>query len=106
MSRLEKLLKLAAAEPNDEFVQYGVGLEYMQLEQWEPALRYFDRAVEIKPDYIAGYYQKSRAELKLGRRDAARATLTRGIVAAKVQNQAHAASEMQKMLEALESAEP
>ncbi len=102
MSRLEKLLKLAAAEPDDAFLQYGLGLEYAQLERWQEALDAFDQALILDPNLIAAFHQKSRAELKLGRRDAAKATLANGVAVAQAQGQTHAANEMGKMLEALQ----
>ncbi len=102
MTRLEKLRKLAEATPDDPFIHYGVGLEHVNLEQWSEALECFRTALQLDVNYIAAYYQKSRTELKLGQRDAAKETLTKGIVAAKLQNQKHAADEMLKMLESLE----
>jgi tetratricopeptide (TPR) repeat protein len=101
MTRLEKLRKLADATPDDPFIHYGVGLEYVNLEKWPEALECFRIALRLDTNYIAAYYQKSRAELRLGQRDAAKDTLTKGIVAAKLQNQKHAADEMLKTLESL-----
>ena len=101
MTRLEKLRQLAEATPDDPFIHYGVGLEHANQEQWGEALVCYTRALELDAHYIAAYYQKSRAELKVGRPDAARQTLTKGIVAAKLQNQAHAVDEMMKLLEGL-----
>ena len=101
MSRLEQLRKLAAAQPEDPFTHYGVGLEYANLEQWEEALAAFQRALELDAQYIAAHMQKSRVELRLGRRDAAGAALRAGIAAARAKGDRHAADEMGKMLEAL-----
>lgn len=101
MTRLQKLLQLAATTPDDPFTHYGVGLEYAQLERWDDALHAFDQALRVDAGYIAAYHQKARAALKLGQRDAATDALCAGIAAARARGERHEADEMQKMLEAL-----
>ena len=99
MSRLEQLRKLAAVSPADPFTHYGVGLECAALEHWAEALAAFEQVLGLDPRYSAAYLQKARAELKLGRRDAAAGTLRAGIAVAQASGETHAASEMQKTLE-------
>jgi tetratricopeptide (TPR) repeat protein len=101
MSRLDQLRKLAAAEPNDPLAHYGVGLECMNLERWEEARTAFERTLTIDANYTAALFQKARAELKLGQRDTAAATLQAGLALATQKGETHAADEMRKMLEAL-----
>jgi tetratricopeptide (TPR) repeat protein len=101
MSRLDQLRKLAESQPDDALAQYGVGLECMQLERWEEAIAAFQRTLSLDRGYSAAYFQKARAELQLGRRAAAAATLKAGIAAADAKGETHTASEMKKMLEAL-----
>jgi tetratricopeptide (TPR) repeat protein len=101
MSRLDQLLRLAAAQPDDPFTHYGVGLEYVQLERWAEALAAFEQTLQLDPQYTAAYFQKARVELKLGRRDAAAETLTAGIAVAAGRGDTHAVSKMQELLESL-----
>ncbi len=101
MARLDQLRKLAAAEPNDPLVHYGVGLECMNLERWAEARAEFERTLTIDPNYTAALFQKARAELKLGLREAAAATLQTGMALATQKGETHAADEMRKMLEAM-----
>jgi lipoprotein NlpI len=101
MSRLERLCRLAAADPRDPFLQYGLGLEYAQLEQWDAALAAFEGALALDPQYHAAHLPKAQAELKLGRRDAARATLGAGIAVALARGEKHAADELRKVLDTL-----
>jgi tetratricopeptide (TPR) repeat protein len=101
MSRLDQLRKLAAAEPNDPLAHYGVGLECMNLERWEEARTAFEQTLAIDANYTAAQFQKARAELKLGQRQAAAATLHAGLALATSKGETHAADEMRKMLEAL-----
>jgi len=102
MSRLEQLQKLADAQPADPFARYGVGLECAQLERWEEALEAFERTLALDRKYVAAYYQKAQAELKLGRRAESTATLKAGIAVATERDEMHAVSEMKKMIEALQ----
>lgn len=101
MLRLEKLQKLAAAQPEDPFVHYGLGLELAAVERWEDAIAAFERTLALDARYIAAYLQKARTEIRIGRRDAARATLTTGIATANAAGDRHAADEMSKLLETL-----
>lgn len=101
MSRLDTLQKLADAQPDDPFAQYGVGLELYALQRWDEAIAAFARSLAIDAQYTAAYLQKARAEIKLGRRAEARQTLTSGVAAACAKNERHAADEMNALLETL-----
>lgn len=101
MSRLEQLQKLAAAQPDDPLIHYGLGLEWMQLEQWQEAIEAFQRTIQIDARYYPAYQQKARAELKLARRAEAAATLETGIALAQTAGDLHAADQMRKTLETL-----
>lgn len=101
MSRLERLQKLAAAEPNDPFVQYGLGMELMSTEQWAAAIEAFDRVLSLDPKYEGAHLQKGKSEIKLGRRDAARQTLRAGLDAAHAAHDEHAADQLREVLAAL-----
>jgi tetratricopeptide (TPR) repeat protein len=101
MSRLDQLRRLAAAQPDDPFTHYGVGLECEQLERWEEALAAFEQTLKIDPQYSAAYFQKARVELKLGRRETAAGTLKAGIAVAAGKGETHTVSKMQELLESL-----
>ncbi len=101
MSRLDKLRKLVAAQPNDPFAHYGLGLEQVQRAEYPDAVATFARVLELDPHYVAAYMQKARAELATQQRDTARQTLEAGILAARGAGEGHAADEMQKLLETL-----
>lgn len=101
MSRLERLQKLAATAPDDPFVHYGVGLELLNLERLDEALAAFERVLALDPRYDGAHLSKAKAELKLGRRDVARATLAAGIAAAQARGDHHGADELAATLETL-----
>ncbi len=101
MSRLAQLQKLAAVQPDDPLIQYGIGLELAGQEQWPEALAAFDQTLKIDPHYVAAWFQRARAQVKLGRKSDAADTLRSGIGHAEARGDRHSADEMRKMLETL-----
>ncbi len=101
MSRLEQLLNLAKADPNDPLTHYAVALEYFNQERWEEALEAFARSLAIDPDYTAAYYHKARAEIRAGKRDVARETLATGMDCARRKGDAKTEREMRELLETI-----
>ncbi len=101
MSRLVQLQKLAAVQPDDPLIQYGIGLELANREQWLEALAAFEQTLKIDPQYVAAWFQRARAQIKLGRKTEAVETLRTGIAHAEARGDRHSADEMRKTLEAL-----
>lgn len=102
MTRLEQLQKLVAIAPTDPMSHYGVGLEYINLQQWDDASAAFQEAIDADAKYSAAYYHKARALINGGKHDAARETLTSGIAVAKSAGDWHTQGEMQSLLETIE----
>jgi tetratricopeptide (TPR) repeat protein len=101
VSRLEQLQKLAAAQPGDPLTHYAIGLEMMQQERFDEALASFERTLSIDAAYSAALFQKAKAALKLGRRDAALEALRAGMEVARAKGEAHTENAMREMLETL-----
>jgi Tfp pilus assembly protein PilF len=100
-SRLDKLAKLVEQDPADPLAHFGLALELMNQERWGDAVARLQRTLEIDPAYTAAFFQKARAEMKLGQRETAAQTLNTGIRTATQRGDRHAADEMRKVLEAL-----
>ena len=95
MSRIPQLLEYLKGSPDDAFLQYALALEYIKSGQPEEGLRYFERLMEIQPDYIGTYYHLAKLYIRLNRPEDAEATFTRGMeVARRLQDQ-HALAELQ-----------
>lgn len=101
MSRLDALRKLIALDPADPLPHYSVGIEHIQLAQWDEAAAAFDRAITLNPLYSVAYYHKARAQIGGGKHDDARATLAAGLDAAQRAGDWHARNEMTELLETL-----
>jgi tetratricopeptide (TPR) repeat protein len=101
MLRLEQLLKLKEATPDDPLANYAVALEYFNLERWDEAVTAFEKTLEIDAKYTAAYYHKARAEIRGDKREAARSTLAAGMECARGQGDMKTEREMRELLETI-----
>ncbi|MGD8452501.1 MAG: tetratricopeptide repeat protein [Phycisphaerae bacterium] len=101
MSRLEQLRKLLEAAPDDPLAHYVLGLEHANLAQYDEAIAAFAGALAVDARYSAAYYHKAKAEIKAGRRDDARQTLTAGLEVARSAGDMKTAREMQDLLDTI-----
>ena len=46
---------MASAQPDDVMIWYGLGSEYVKLEQWTEAVEALRHVLRINPDYTAAY---------------------------------------------------
>jgi len=99
MPSREQLEKLLSKEPHDPFLNFGLAMELAKDEPKEAALGQFDRVLEVDPNYLAAYHQKGRLLLSVGRTEEARQVLRMGIEAAQRVGDAHAAGEMNELME-------
>jgi len=101
-SRKEQLEAMLAEEPNDAFLRYGLAMEYVSAGDDGQAVACFRELIERTPAYVPGYMQLGQALARLGRIIEVRDAWQRGIVQARLQNNGHAAQEMQGMLDSLD----
>lgn len=101
--RLGQLVKLYEADTNDPFLAYGIALEYAKASQFDDAMVWLDKTIEIDQDYCYAYYQKARILGDLGDTASARRVLDRGMQATQRAGDEHARSEMTDLLELLGS---
>jgi tetratricopeptide (TPR) repeat protein len=55
--RTKRLLAFLDINPNDVFTLYALGLEYRSQTEFNAAIDYFKRCIEIDHLYLAAYYQ-------------------------------------------------
>lgn len=60
------LQDLAQKHPKNHTVHFGLGVVAVQEENYEEALKHFDRAVSIFPYFTAAYFNKATTQFKLG----------------------------------------
>jgi Tfp pilus assembly protein PilF len=102
-SRLEMLQQILAQDPNNKLARYGLAMEYSNADQIEAALAEFKNLIALDPTYANAYFMGAQALQKAERNDEAKDLLREGIAAAQKNGNRHAESEMQAMLDQLES---
>ena len=103
-SRLTALKELLAANPDDAFARYALGLEYSGSGDTDAALAEFQRLLASHPDYTNGYFMAAQTLARADRNEEARALLQQGIESARRTRNQHAQAEMQGMLDELDRA--
>ena len=73
---------MASAQPDDAMIWYGLGSEYVKVENWDEAVLALRNVVRINPDYTAAYQMLGSALMSQGEREEARRAWTSGIEAA------------------------
>jgi len=65
---VEELLRVIRADQSEnEYAHYLLGAAYFELEEWEPALKCYVRALEIAPEYIGALVGSGHALRQLSR---------------------------------------
>ncbi len=97
------LTEILSANPNDSFARYGLAMAHLGEGNSEAALAEFERTTELNPDYVPAYQMSGQTLAKVNRTEEAVARLHTGLAAAARAGNSHAASEMQALLDELES---
>ncbi len=102
MDKIAMLTEILAGNPNDSFARYGLAMAHLGDGNSEAALAEFRRTTDLNPDYVPAYQMAGQTLAKLNRNADAALQLTAGLKAAQRTGNAHAASEMQALLDELE----
>ena len=102
-TRLEKLQEMAAQDPQNAFLRYGLAQELANQGRLEEAVAEFQKLIEIQPDYCYAYFHGGRTLEKLGRIEEARSLYRSGIEASSRAGDMHARSEIEAALAELRS---
>lgn len=60
LGRIDMLRELLGKEPEDIFLNYALGLEYVAELALNDAEKQFKKVLELDPEYIAVYYQMGK----------------------------------------------
>jgi predicted Zn-dependent protease len=101
MDKIAMLTEILTQNPTDAFARYGLAMAYASEGRSAEALAEFDRTIQHTPDYVPAYQMSAQELLKANHPEEARTRLEAGLAAAARTNNAHAASEMQAMLDDL-----
>ena len=101
MSRREQLERMLSQDPQDEFLRYGLAMEYRKASEFDKALELMDGLMRDNPPHVPSFLMAAQVLVELGRIADARTVLREGIEVAREQNNAHAAGEMGELLSQL-----
>ena len=101
MDKIAMLTGILQQNPNDAFARYGLAMALAAEGKTDEALREFETATALNPDYVPAYQMSAQTLMKVGRTDDAKTRLQAGLAACKRTGNDHAASEMGAMLEEL-----
>ncbi|HEX8340037.1 MAG TPA: hypothetical protein VF624_03935 [Tepidisphaeraceae bacterium] len=102
MSRMQQLHQLLSKTPDDPFLLYGIALEHKKAGEPQQAVEFLNKTIAVDAGYCYAYYQKGQIYESIDDYDAARGAYQAGLAAAKTAGDAHAASEIEAALEALD----
>lgn len=94
-NRLQKLLDFLENEPNDPFLKYALATEYLNSNEPDTALLYYEDLIRNHSDYVGTYYHLGKLYEALDRKNEAIVTYQNGMAIARKLNDMHAFSELQ-----------
>lgn len=100
--RINMIRRMLEQTPEDLFLNYALGLEYVKIGDDKQALKQFDLVLEYDRSYLAVYYQKGNLLERLGRYEQALQVYEHGAALAVQQNEPKTASELRTAHEHLE----
>jgi Flp pilus assembly protein TadD len=100
-ARMRQLEALLADDPSDEFVRYGLAMEYASIGDEKTAA---EKLLELadSSEYVPAFHQAGRFLANIGRTTEAVAILRKGIEVARRQGEFHTLGEMEGLLLSLE----
>ncbi len=104
MNKIEMLQEILAQQPGDAFARYGLAMAYSAEADFPAAVAQFDTLLATHPDYTPGYFMAGQTLVKAARIPEAKTRLREGIASAQRTGNQHALSEMQQLLDELDSA--
>ncbi len=101
MDKIAALTEILKTDPANAFARYGLAMEHLSQGTIDPALTEFTTLIQQNPDYVPAYQMSAQTLAKVGRTSEAITRLEEGLVIAARTCNAHAASEMQALLDDL-----
>ena len=100
-SRLEQLQELLQGSPDDQFLRYGLAMEYRKAGHAEESLELLGGLMKDSPPHVPSFLMAAQQHAELDQISEARTVLREGIEHAREQDNMHAASEMGELLASL-----
>jgi tetratricopeptide (TPR) repeat protein len=92
--RLDLLLEMLSATPEDAFTLFAIAKEYEKREAEQEALRFYERLRAVHPGYVGLYYHLGKLHERLGDLASAVRTYDAGMAVANQAGDQHAWNEL------------
>lgn len=102
MDKIDTLKKFLTDNPEDNFLQHALALEYVKLGNDGEARVLFEQILARDPKYIGSYYHLGKLLERIGEREEAMGTYQAGMVECRKAGDNHTYNELQAALEDLE----
>lgn len=103
--RIRMFEEVLEIDPDDPLATYGMGAARMQLNDYEAAIPYLERATELQKDYSAAFLNLGKCLEFVGRTGPAAEAYRRGVPAANRKGDLMPMREMERRLRSLEAPE-
>jgi tetratricopeptide (TPR) repeat protein len=97
-ARIDNFKALLARGQESALLHYSLGLEYLNIKAYLPAVTHFAKAVELNPNYSAAWKGYGKALAESQQLETAMTIYTQGIAIAEQQRDLQAAKEMRVFL--------
>jgi uncharacterized protein HemY len=102
-TRIDSLLQMLQQEPEDEFLNYALGLEYAkEAQSYNLSEAQFKKVINNNHQYIAGYYQLGQLYELMNQKNLALEQYYLGLEVAKIQKNNKAVNEINEAIFLLE----
>ena len=95
--RLQKLLNFLQNEPDDPFLKYALATEYVNANELDKAIYYYEDLLQNHPDYVGTYYHAGKLYEQQNRKTDAIETYKKGMEVSRAAKNMHAYSELQSV---------
>jgi len=100
--RLDKLLKLHEADPDDAFCTYAIALELAKEGRAVEGIAWLDKTLELEPNHAYAFFHKARLLMEEKQTEAAREVAGHGLEAAKRAGDDKAVAELSELYATLQ----
>ncbi len=101
-NRIDVILSMLEKEPNDIFLNYSLGLEYVAISSLDLAEQQFKTTLKINPDYIPAFFHLGKLYEETKNVIAALSCYNQGLELAKRQGNNKAVNELSEAIFMLE----
>lgn len=99
--RIARIQSMLEKSPNDPFLHYSLGMEFMSANQLEQATAAFTHVLELDAEYLPAYVEAGKCLRTAGRLDQARDLFIRGKELATRRGDGHMVDHITQQLEGL-----